>query len=650
MNFFERQEEALRSSRRMLLAFFAAVLVIVLAVCAAVLLGLMFGDADRFASQGWSGMWRQYDGLLLACALLVVGLIVGCSLVRIRRLRRGGAELAVQLGGREITADCVDPLDRRLRNMVEELAIAACLPVPAVFVLDRESSINAFAAGFSPSDAAIAVTRGALEKLNRDELQGVIAHEFSHILHGDMRLNSQMLGVLFGITALAVVARWVLERGRYSRDSRGTGAVMLVAGLILLIGYLGVLCARVIKASVSRSREVLADASAVQFTRQRSGLAGALKKIAGLTDGSGLQHARREEISHMLFGEGQRMASWFQTHPPLLERIRALEPELDQAALTALSAKWRQSPPQGLEEDRMMDLAMSTGIQPLIDPSKELRPYPGSTAGRIARPEADDMRRASGLHNLIPPSLSRAAHSSDSAVHLLLAMLVDRDRAVQARQLAEVAVEIDEDAADEVSKLLPACKALPAALKLPLVALSFPALRRLTFDKLERLVRCSDRLVHLDGKVSLFDYCMSRLLRRQVIEALQPNKFKAVGKKRLTECIKPLADLFSIVVAYGHDDPDEMRRAYIAGLLNVLPSERFQFAPPKVWIPAMDSALAELDQLDSVGKQVLIEGLVIAVSHDGRITVEEAELLRTVSACLHCPLPPVIEQRGNRRS
>ncbi|MBD8524963.1 M48 family metallopeptidase [Pseudomarimonas arenosa] len=650
MNFFQRQEEALQSSRRMLLAFAAAVLLVVVAVCAAVLLGLILADGERWSNLSWADFWQHHRGALAICALLVVGTVLSCSVLRIRRLRRGGAELAVQLGGREITADCVDPLDRRLRNIVEELAIAACLPVPAIFVLDRESSINAFAAGYSPSDAAVAVTRGAIEKLNRDELQGVIAHEFSHILHGDMRLNSKMLGVLFGITALAVAARWVLERGRYARDSRGAGVVLVVAGLILAIGYVGVLCARVIKASVSRSREVLADASAVQFTRQRTGLAGALKKIAGLADGSNLQHARREEVSHMLFGEGQRMASWFQTHPPLLERIRALEPEFDQAALDSLSDKWRQSPPQGLEEDRLMDMAMSTGIQPLIDSNKELRPYPGSTAVRIASPQADDMRRASGLHNMIPPSLARAAHSSETAVHLLLALLVDRDRAVQARQLAEVAVEIDEDAADQVAALLPACQALPAALKLPLVALSFPALRRLTMDKLQRLIRCSDRLVHLDGKVSLFDYCMSRLLQRQVIEALQPNKFKASGRKRLTECVKPLADLFAIVAAYGHDDPDEMRRAYVAGLLSVLPSERFQFAPPKVWIPAMDAAMAELDQLDAVGKQVLVEGLVIAVGHDGRVTVEEAELLRTVCACLHCPLPPVIEQRGNRRS
>ena len=648
LNFFQRQEQALKSSRRMLLAFALAVAAVVVAVCLALMLGVALSDLDRWRDLGWAGLWQQFRGLAAALAIIVLGVILTCSVIRVRRMRHGGAELAVQLGGREIGADCVDLCDRRLRNSVEELAIAACLPVPAIFVLDRESAINAFAAGYSPSDAAIVVTRGAIEKLNRDELQGVIAHEFSHILHGDMRLNSQMLGVLFGITALSVAARWVLQRGRHSRD-RGSMGLLLIAGLIMLIGYLGVFFARLIKARVARSREVLADAAAVQFTRQSAGLAGALKKIAGLADGSQLEHIRREEISHMLFGEGQRMSAWFATHPPLIERIRALEPEFDLSALNGLAAKWRHAPPQGLEEDRLNDLAMSTGIAPLIAPDKEMRPYPGSTAGRIARPEADDMRRASGLHSLIPPSLARAAHGSDTAVHLLLAMLIDRDRAVQARQLAEVAVEIDEDAADAVSKLLPACQALPAALKLPLVALSFPALRRLTTEKLQRLTRCSDRLVHLDGKVSLFDYCMSRLLQRQVIEAMEPSRYKASGRRRLDECVKSVANLFSTVASYGHDDPDAMRRAYIAGLLNVLPSERFQFAPPKAWIPAMDSALAELDQLDAVGKQVLVEGLVIAVSHDGRITVEEAELLRTVCACLHCPLPPVIEQRGQRR-
>jgi Zn-dependent protease with chaperone function len=344
-NFFQRQESARRATQRLALLFAAAVLAVAAAVSCVVLLTLAMLDRDGIRNSGGAAAWlAEQGGVLVLVGVTVLASILIASWYRSRSLRRGGAEVARMMGGREVLADCADLHDRRLRNVVEELAIAACLPVPAIFVLDEERAINAFAAGYSPSDAAIAVTRGALEKLNRDELQGVVAHEFSHILNGDMRLNMRLLGLLFGIVVIGVLGRQLLQLGRGNSRS---AAPLVVGGLgLLLVGTVGVFFARLIKAGIARSREVLADASAVQFTRQSAGLAGALKKIAGLADGSGLQHAHAEEVSHMLFGEWRDYSSWFATHPPLIERIRVLDPAFSAERLAKLSLGWDQRPPQ----------------------------------------------------------------------------------------------------------------------------------------------------------------------------------------------------------------------------------------------------------------------------------------------------------------
>ncbi len=235
------------------------------------------------------------------------------------------------MGGTLVPADVQDPLRRRLRNVVEEMAIASGVPVPEIYVLEEESGINAFAAGFTPSDAAVAVTRGTLELLDRDELQGVIAHEFSHILNGDMRLNIRLMGVLFGIMVLGLIGRLIVRGGHHtsiisSRRDRGAPVALVIGLGLMVVGGIGVFFARVIKAGISRQREYLADASAVQFTRQSSGIANALKKIGGYSEGSLIKSADPEEVSHMLFGTGARFCSLFATHPPLVARIQALDP------------------------------------------------------------------------------------------------------------------------------------------------------------------------------------------------------------------------------------------------------------------------------------------------------------------------------------
>ena len=269
--------------------------------------------------------------LVAAFAGGTLGVMILASLFRAASLSSGGGQVARMLGATAVTGEGSDPLQRRLINVVEEIALASGVPVPEIFVLEKEAGINAFAAGLSHANAAITVTRGALERLDRAELQGVIAHEFSHILNGDMRLNQQLIGLSFGILVLSLAGRWLLRSARFTRRGRNSGGVAaaLAIGVALtVIGAIGLVCSRLIKAAVSRQRESLADASAVQFTREPQGLAGALKKIAGY--GGRITSVETEEVAHMLFERGTRSFSgWFATHPPLLERIKALEPTFD---------------------------------------------------------------------------------------------------------------------------------------------------------------------------------------------------------------------------------------------------------------------------------------------------------------------------------
>ncbi|MDX1550562.1 MAG: M48 family metallopeptidase, partial [Lysobacter spongiicola] len=349
MNFFEQQAAARRASNRLVLLFALAVVGLVLAVDAAV----------------WFVVGPDPQALIFAAVATVAVVGLG-SLYRMATLGGGGEAVALQLGGTPVPDDPQDLDLKRLRNVVEEVSIASGVPMPALFVLEHDAGINAFAAGYSTSDAVIAVTRGALDRLNRDELQGVVAHEFSHVLNGDMRLNLRLVGVLFGIAMISLIGSKVLRFGAFSGRGRGrgggAGAPILVAAIAaLVIGYIGLFFARMIRAGVSRSRERLADASAVQFTRQTAGLAGALKKIGGLPDGSHLsQRADAEEVSHMLFGEGLAFngvfGRWLATHPPLVERIQALEPGFSSDRLESLSRQWLEAPPRGLEEDMHLGL------------------------------------------------------------------------------------------------------------------------------------------------------------------------------------------------------------------------------------------------------------------------------------------------------
>ncbi len=631
MNFFEHQQRARRRSALLVLVFVLALAAIVAATEFAVLVAFyVIGSAELAGLTPFPVWLQQHPRLALWTGAVTVLFIGAASLYRMVSLRRGGSAVARMLGGARVEPDTRDPMRRQLHNVVEETAIAAAVPVPEVYVLDTESGINAFAAGFSPNDAVIAVTRGMLENLTRDELQGVIAHEFSHILHGDTRLNMRLIGASFGILAIALTGRLLMRAVAVSRSSRSDGRAIMAGyafGLLLIVvGYVGVLAARLIKAAVSRDRERLADASAVRFTRNTAGLAGALKKIAVSPLRATLVAAQGEEVSHMLIAEHSGLFSrLFATHPPLIERIRLLEPRFAPAELEKIKlAPMRQAAPAAAPEQTPLPELLGLATH--------------SVVALVGAPGQSALRTAATLDRGIAPALKQAAHSPRDAVDLVLALLLGSDPALRALQMQRIAARRPAAEPGHIENLAAQVQRLDTALRLPLLDIAFPALRQQPPLELRNLIGLVDDLARVNGMTRIFDYTLSRLLRQMLAETLAPSTRPRTGLK-LHALHGELQTLFSLLAQAGHAEPAEARTAFEAGLRRLLPALALSYAPPQPWVEALDNALMRLDRLAPLVKQELVAALAETVLHDRRVMLAETELLRVICACLHCPLP-----------
>src|SRR3546814_132885 len=461
-----------------------------------------------------------------------------------------------------------------------------------------------------------------------------------------MRLNIRLIGVLFGIMVMGIVGRRLMLHGGMSRNSRDGVAMFLVVALVaIVIGYIGLLFGRMIKAGISRTRESLADASAVQFTRQTAGLAGALKKIAGIYEGSKLANrGETEEISHMLFGDGIGFSGLFATHPPILKRIQALEPGFRAEQLERLQAQWHAAPPNGLQEDARMGLAGAHDALPAS--SSQFNVTPAMVASQVAQPESDDYRRADAIVHSIPGDLRELARQREQVMPLLLAMLLGNDQGVLGKQRIEIASRMGNEVAEATFGLRGTlAQSLHPMQRLPLAAVAFPVLRLRPRPELDAFMDTVFAVVNADGQVSLFEYCLGRLLHVQVRESLDPGRYAHFGRRKPGNVKQEFATLLAVVAKAGNpDDPAEAQRAYLAGMQRVLPRDHVPYAPPPNGVLALDAVWEPLDALDPLAKQVMVEAITAAVSHDGRVSVAEAELLRTICAVLHCPLPPMLER------
>jgi Zn-dependent protease with chaperone function len=660
MNFFAQQDRARSHTRRMLLLFIVAVVCIVGAVDVVVTIAL--NVAGNHAQQRHVSYFElsSHANVLVMCSFGVLAVILLSTMYKVSSLRSGGGVVARQLGARLVDLD--DPQMRgnvvykRLLNVVEEIAIASGVPMPEVYVLEDESSINAFAAGYTPADAAVTVTRGCLDHLDREELQGVIAHEFSHVLNGDMRLNIRLMGVLFGILVIGIIGRKMVEWSGRDRDS---GWQVVVGIAILIVGSIGLLFGRLIKAGISRQREFLADASAVQFTRQTRGIGGALKKIGGLPVGSKLDSKETEEVAHMLFGDGVGYSSMFATHPPLLSRIQAIEPEF-RATQFADIARELAKPVRVSEDDGAQvsmgfagaTAAVSTpgmaqsgaNAASLPRADKEMSLAPKKVARQVAQPGQDDYRAAAAIHTTISERLRTFAYMTERAPQVIYALTLDDDVAVRQKQLTLVEKTHDAAMRAGVEEIAAELQGLHPLQRLPLAQMTFPCLRRRPRPQLQSFLIALNQLIQADGRVQIEEYCLAKLITVQVVDALDPSKTRPTGSLKLTNCVGELTDIFAIVAEYGNDDAGDAQRAYLLGMHEVLPDAIGEFKERKEWALALDRALPKLDLLTPMGKELVVRGLTQAIGADGKVTVTEAELLRTICATLHCPLPPQLDQ------
>jgi Zn-dependent protease with chaperone function len=628
VDFFARQEAARRTTRWLLLAFLVSVALVVAAID--VIVVVLYGATEPGTSPA---------GVLTLTTVVVLAVICGASLFKTLSLRSGGGVVARTLGGTRIDRSTGDPALRRLHNVVEEMAIASGVTMPEVYVLENEDGINAFAAGNSPADAAITVTRGAATRLKREELQGVVAHEFSHILNGDMRLNLRLLGWTFGLLAIAILARIVLQSSPRSsgRDRKdGAGALIIAALAIMVLGYIGVFFGRLLQAAVSRHRERLADASAVQFTRNPQGLTGALLKIAGLSEGSRLIAPEGEQVAHMLFAPG--FTRLFATHPPIEERLKELDPGFRVAQLPALAA----AAIRDSERLRAADASQSPLSQ--LTETRVSAPAAHEIAALAGTIGDQQVRYAEGARIAIPEGLRNFAESADHARALMLLVLLSKVPEVVVEQRRVLVATYGEEFTARLFSLRGLADTLAPALRLPVVQQLFPALRRLSLNERRQLSDVVDKLARADARIDVFECCLTLLLAASLAD-LEGGALH--GSASLLQERAAVAVTLTILAAQGSDDGVQARAAYEAGIAAVLPEPRPAYREVPDWPQALGAALARLSGLRPFAKQVLIEGMVRCVAHDQKLSIEESELLRTVCAALHCPLPPIVSNAND---
>ncbi|MCP5518158.1 MAG: M48 family metalloprotease [Verrucomicrobiales bacterium] len=645
MDFFARQDQARRNTKLLVFYFCAAVGVIVGSVYL-VLAGLFLRPKrDPLASLEW--LWNPpWMGWVALGTLAVIAL---GSLFKILELSRGGAAVATALGGRPVSPQTTDPDERKLLNVVEEMAIASGVPVPDVYLLEREQGINAFAAGFKPGDAVIGVTRGCVRMLTRDELQGVMAHEFSHILNGDMRLNLRLIGWLNGILCLALLGYYLMRISFYSGGGssssggggkKGGNPLPLIGLALLVIGWTGVFFGRLIKSAVSRQREFLADAAAVQFTRNPDGLVSALKKIGGASQGSRIQAAAAEEASHLFFGNGLKpplFSGLFATHPPLARRIQVWEPSFDgrYSAVQADRPAPQPAPaPAGRKEgqERLMGLAGAAAA---------LSVSAGNAMQNAGEPTFAHLALAGELMAALSDRIRAATREPFGATALVHGMLC-----AKGGETAEAAAKLlPPPVWQEVERLLPELRALPPRTRLPLLEMSLPALRELSpaqFDQFDAAVR---GLVEADSEIDLFEYAALKLLARHLTPHFRkPAKQRTAQYYSLQPLLNECAVLLSALAHVGNEEDAAADQAYQAGISRLGLTGAAPALQPfgSANLPQVDQALDQLALTALPLKRKLLDACAHAVAADGTLGEREAELLRAIADALGCPVPPFL--------
>lgn len=641
MNFFQQQDIARRNTRVLVLMFTLAVFGLIL-LTNVVVAGFVFFSEDYNVYNGGSGNFGSYFnwerfGLIGIGITATVALVV---LVKWIQLSTGGKVVAESMGGERILPQTTDRAERRCLNVVEEMALAANMPVPAVYVMNHERGINAFAAGIVPADAVIAVTRGCIDHLRRHELQGVIAHEFSHILNGDMRLNIRLAAMLKGITFIGDVGHMLLRSNNRVRTgrSRKEGAALPVLGLALwILGWVGGLAAGFIKAAISRQKEYLADANAVQFTRDASSIADALKVIGGYIPGSLVHAARAAEMSHIFFGQIEHhLWQVFATHPPLADRIKRLDKNWDGTYIQRKPIHYPNPPAdadgvEGMERAKIVAAAMASV----------------ATAAAIEQPltdaqfadEAADFEQDTAQQEQLPLALVRHSHEPLGAHAITCALLMNPQGDIYQRQMAVLQESETRGLAELAHTLFPAVAELGAPRRLPLLELCLPALKSISFKQYRRLKTTLLRLIQADARTELHEWCLYQLVRHYLDPEFIQVKPSRSRYKRLGKVAPQLQVSLSVLAHEGGGHSDTVFRLGAdelgLGNLTLLPPEQCSVA-------AFSRAVHDLADCYPLLKPRVLKALAMAAGEDGQLTPEEKEIIAAMAAVMDCPSPELL--------
>jgi Zn-dependent protease with chaperone function len=621
MNFFELQDQAHKKTW-LLIALFSVAVLCIIGLTVALISASFWGFGQSTSVNNAAGIQPMQWGSIAKTAVSVIVVIACVIIYKHLQLSQGGSRVAEMLGGRPIEQGTKNANEQQLLNVVEEMAIAAGLPVPPVYVLE-ETTINAFAAGFNESDAVLGVTRGTLDRLSRDQIQGIIGHEFSHVLHGDMRLNLHLITVLAGIIFISQAGRLALYSTSRSRSKSRGGLPVLGIGVgLLVIGSIGTFFGSIIKSAVSRQREYLADASAVQYTRNPDGIADALKVI-GSGVGSNMASPSASECSHMFFSDALflRVFGFLSTHPPLETRIRRIQPNWDGNYLVGKSIKPKKESTTATAKNKISNLADSLRSTGFLDPIM--------------------VGIATVLMQSLPKAIKDSTHTPGSAYALMLALRLDKDESIRKTQFA--LIESQALLLSDVKRYAKDVDKLSQKDILPIIEMSIPALKRLSSKQYSEFKHHLTQFIFADKDSDLQEWLQFRLLGHYLDQ-----HFNIGSKKRFVRSyhsfpqIKdPIICVMSLLANEAHDSDELKDAAFAKGMhhLNIdntsrIPAQRLEFINA-------NQSIEKIDYLVPLLKDEFLAGCANCIEQDNSITPMEWGLLRVIAACIGCPMPIV---------
>lgn len=671
MDFFASQDLARRNTRKLIFLLILTVIALTVSVYAVVVISFGLAQPQKIVVAEDTGgdvarwFWSADNALLmLGIASLVICVVSIGSLMKMSELRKGGSTVADLLGGRRLIPGTKDLAERRILNIVEEISLASGVPVPPVYVLDNEPGINAFAAGHTIDDAVIGVNRGTIEKLNREELQGVIAHEFSHILNGDMRMSIRMIGLLHGIQAIALIGIYLfrtashMSHRRSSNDKSGNAGLVLLAlgGGLFLVGSIGLFFARLIKASVSRQREFLADASAVQFTRSPEGISGALKMIGADSNGSKVQAGDAETISHMFFANmrGSLTQNLLATHPPLIPRIQRIEPRFSgqfadylqsraKATIIGEREPAKKTPEKSAEKSAGFGKRFGMFAKQIDQIGWQMPLDPTLMIAAIGAPTDDDMVYSQMLLGHVPDAFLQDCRELFSARCIVFASLLDSREDVRQRQLKMLLDSEKLPTMEETKQQAKQLSNIASRYRLPIFEIIQGTLVGMSAEQFERFRGTIKEMVVADHQISLFEFFLLHHLLIHVARHLGVEKPYQVKFENLSALTAETELLLSIVAKQGHSDANAAQQAFAdgAGSLSAA-GVSMKFTGGDWDYSRLEQAMRKLVQSAPQVKKSVLTAIGLTIIHDGQITIEEAELFRAISESLDCPVPPII--------